>query len=95
MIIKKILSLAASIISLFILQFLFLVNSIAQDNNINSAENIFRPEDPEFGIKIRPDVLLLSGLQAKTLSTFQTQMEQNHANKKLFFGVIFANLHLG
>ena len=36
MTIKKILSLAASIISLFILQFIFLVNSISQENNIKS-----------------------------------------------------------
>jgi len=36
MIIKKILSLEASIISLFILQFIFLVNSISQENNIKS-----------------------------------------------------------
>ncbi len=36
MIIKKILSLAASIISLLILQFIFLVNSISQENNIKS-----------------------------------------------------------
>ena len=36
MIIKKILSLAASTISLFILQFIFLVNSISQENNIKS-----------------------------------------------------------
>ena len=36
MIIKKILSLAASIISLIILQFLFLNNSISQENNIKS-----------------------------------------------------------
>ncbi len=36
MIIKKILSLAASIISLFILQFIFLANSISQENNIKS-----------------------------------------------------------
>ena len=36
MIIKKILSLAASIISLFILQFILLVNSISQENNIKS-----------------------------------------------------------
>ena len=62
--------------------------NIAQDGNINSEENIFRPEDPEFGIKIKPDVLLLSGLQAQTLTTFQQQMEQNHSNKKLFFGDI-------
>jgi len=36
MIIKKILSVAASIISLFILQFIFLINSISQENNIKS-----------------------------------------------------------
>jgi peptidoglycan/xylan/chitin deacetylase (PgdA/CDA1 family) len=36
MIIKKILSLAASIINLFILQFIFQVNSISQENNIKS-----------------------------------------------------------
>ena len=36
MIIKKILSLAASIISLFILQFILLVDSISQENNIKS-----------------------------------------------------------
>ena len=36
MIIKKILSLAASIISLFILQFILLSNSISEENNIKS-----------------------------------------------------------
>ena len=60
--------------------------NIAQDPNINSPENIFRPEDPSFGIKIRPEVLLLAGLEAQTLTAFQNQMEQNHANKTLFFG---------
>ena len=39
MIIKKILSLAASIISLFILQFLFLNNSNSQENNSKYYSN--------------------------------------------------------
>ena len=39
MIIKKIFSLAASIISLFILQFSFLINSNAQENNIKYYSN--------------------------------------------------------
>ena len=39
MIIKKIFSLAASIISLFILQFLFLINSNSQENNIKYYSN--------------------------------------------------------
>ena len=39
MIIKKIFSLAASIISLFILQFSFLINSNSQENNIKYYSN--------------------------------------------------------
>ena len=39
MIIKKILSLAASIISLFILQLFFLVNSNSEENNIKYYSN--------------------------------------------------------
>ena len=60
--------------------------SIAQDPNINSVDNIYRPEDPTFGMKVKPDMLMMSGLEAKTLTVFQQQMEQNHAPKTLFFG---------
>ena len=31
---------------------------------------------------------MMSGLEAQTLTTFQQQMEQNHAPKTLFFGDI-------
>ena len=61
---------------------------IAQDSNINSVDNIFRPEDPTFGIKLKPDMLMMSGLEAQTLTAFQQQMEQNHAPKTLYFGDI-------
>jgi hypothetical protein len=53
--------------------------NIAQDPNINSPEYIYRPEDPNFGMKQKPDMLMLAGLEAQTLTTFQQQMEQNHA----------------
>ena len=62
--------------------------SIAQDPNINSPEYIFRPEDANFGMKLKPDMLMMAGLQAQTLTTFQQQMEQNHAPKTLYFGDI-------
>jgi hypothetical protein len=62
--------------------------SIAQDPNINSADYIYRGEDPNFGMKSKPDMLMMAGLEAQTLTTFQQQMEQNHAPKKLFFGDI-------
>ena len=62
--------------------------SIAQDPNINSVENIFRPEDSTFGMKVKPDMLMMSGLEAQTLTVFQQQMEQNHAAKTLYFGDI-------
>ena len=60
--------------------------SIAQDPNINSPEYIYRHEDPNFGMKLNPEMLMLAGLQAQTLTTFQQQMEQNHAPKTLYFG---------
>jgi hypothetical protein len=60
--------------------------NIAQDPNINSPEYIYRPEDPNFGMKNKPDMLILSGLEAQTLTAFQNQMEQNHAPKTLYFG---------
>lgn len=62
--------------------------SIAQDPNINSADYIYRGEDPNFGMKSKPDMLMMAGLEAQTLTTFQEQMEQNHAPKKVFFGDI-------
>jgi hypothetical protein len=60
--------------------------NIAQDPNINSPEYIYRPEDPNFGMKNLPEMLLLAGLEAQTLTVFQQQMEQNHAPKTLYFG---------
>ena len=62
--------------------------SIAQDPNINSVDNIFRPDDPNFGMRLKPNMLMKSGLEAQTLTAFQQQMEQNHAPKTLYFGDI-------
>ena len=60
--------------------------NIAQDNSINSPQYIFRPEDVNFGMKVKPDMLMMSGLEAQTLTAFQQQMEQNHSPKTLYFG---------
>ena len=60
--------------------------NIAQDPNINSVDNIFRPEDTNFGMRQKPDMLMMAGLEAQTLTAFQQQMEQNHAPKTLYFG---------
>jgi len=60
--------------------------NIAQDPNINSVDNVFRPDDTNFGMRLKPDMLMMSGLEAQTLTTFQQQMEQNHAPKTLYFG---------
>ena len=62
--------------------------SIAQDPNINSVENIFRPEDPAFGVRSNAEMLLIAGLEHKALATIQQQMEQNHEPKSLYFGNI-------
>jgi len=62
--------------------------NISQDISINSPEYIFRPEDSNFGMKVKPDMLMMAGLEAQTLTAFQQQMEQNHAPKTLYFGDI-------
>ena len=62
--------------------------NIAQDPNINSPEEIYRPEDSNFGMKLRPEMLMMAGVEAQTLTTFQEQMEQNHAPITLWFGEV-------
>ena len=37
-------------------------------------------------MKVKPDMLMMAGLEAQTLTAFQQQMEQNHAPKTLYFG---------
>ena len=59
---------------------------LAQDPNINDTDYIFRSEDPNFGIKDNPEMLLVSGLKPNTLKALQTQIEQNHGPKTLYFG---------
>jgi len=58
---------------------------LAQDPNINSVENIFRPEDSEFGMKSNPEMLLIAGLEHQTLATLKTQMEENHPVTSVYF----------
>jgi len=62
--------------------------NIAQDPNINSPEEIYRPEDSKFGMKLVPEMLMMAGVEAQTLTTFQNQMELNHAPINLYFGEI-------
>lgn len=62
--------------------------SIAQDPNINNSDNIFRSEDPFFGMPQRPEMLLLAGLEHQTANTFQDAMRFNHEPKVLYFGDI-------
>jgi len=61
---------------------------VAQDPNINSVENIFRPEDPAFGVRTNPEMLLVAGLEHQTVATLQTQMETDHAVTSVYFGDI-------
>ena len=62
--------------------------NISQNPNINNTDYIYRPEDDNFGMKNKPNMLMLSGLESQTLTEFQNQMEQNHSPKTLYFGDI-------
>ena len=62
--------------------------NIAQDPNINSPAYIYRPEDSNFGTRLKPDMLMMAGVEAQTLTTFQEQMGLNHAPITLWFSDI-------
>ena len=62
--------------------------SISQDPAINNDALIFRSEDPLFGVRQSPDMLLIAGLQHQTLTLMQQTMEQNHEPKVLYFGEV-------
>ena len=62
--------------------------NMAQDPNINSPEEIYRPEDANFGMKLKAEMLMMAGIEAQTLTALQEQMEQNHAPITLWFGDI-------
>ena len=62
--------------------------NIAQDPNINSPELIYRQDDPNFGMRLKPEMLMMAGIEAQTLTTFQNQMASNHAPITLWFGDI-------
>jgi len=61
---------------------------LSQDPNINSSQNIFRPEDPAFGMRSIPEMLLIAGLEHQTLTVLQNQMEQFHKLTAVYFGDI-------
>ena len=60
--------------------------NMAQNPNINSPELIYRQDDPSFGMRNKPEMLIMAGIEAQTLTIFQNQMEQNHAPITLWFG---------
>lgn len=59
---------------------------MAVDPNINNNDNIFRLDDPQFGIRKNIEMLMVAGLENKTLSALQNAMELNHEPKNLYFG---------
>jgi hypothetical protein len=62
--------------------------NIAQDSNINSPTDIYRPEDSNFGMKLKAEMLIMAGIEGQTLTALQEQMEQNHAPVTFYFGDI-------
>jgi hypothetical protein len=59
---------------------------ISQDPDINSTDYIYRTDDPNFGIRLSLEMLVVAGLEYQTLTALQTQMQENHYIKNLYFG---------
>lgn len=63
-------------------------NSLISNSNIFNETSIYRPNDPNFGVRKDLTMLFLPGLRPSELTEYQTAMIQNHFTKTYTFGNI-------
>ena len=63
-------------------------NSLVSDTNIFDKKEIYRPNDPWFGVAKSMEMLFLAGLTPSTIKDFESAMIHNHWTKKYNFGDI-------
>ena len=63
-----------------------LLNQLIQNTDIFDPEDVYRPQDPYFGISSDIKFLVSYGIKASSLSDYTAVMKTRHFPKKFFFG---------
>lgn len=61
-------------------------NVFASDINIFPPEDIYRPNDPEFGVQNQLEMLVYAGIEAKSIAEFVSAISKNHKRKRFIIG---------
>lgn len=56
------------------------------DNNIFTANSVYRPDDPEFGVQSELKCLVYAGIEAKNIENFVAAAAKNHKKKRYILG---------
>jgi hypothetical protein len=63
-----------------------LYRNFISDNSIFDFNNLYRPDDPAFGVQSIPKMLLLPGIQSTTADRYAGAVFRNFYNRNLIFG---------
>lgn len=56
------------------------------DNSIFTANSVYRPDDPEFGVQAELKCLVYAGIEAKNIENFVAAAAKNHKKKRYILG---------
>ncbi|MBT7332677.1 hypothetical protein HN799_05385, partial [Candidatus Woesearchaeota archaeon] len=62
------------------------MNNFLSGNSLFPVQDLYRPEDPNFGMVDDLDMLLMYGLNPESAATYMTALGNNHYSKKLRYG---------
>ena len=65
-----------------------LFNTFISDTEVFNPEYIYRPDDPNFGIQKKINMLVYSGIETKTINHYVAAIAKNHKRKQFKLGSI-------
>ena len=65
-----------------------LFNNFISDTEVFNPEYIYRPDDPNFGIQKKINMLIYSGIETKTVDHYMAAIAKNHKRKSFKLGEV-------
>ena len=65
-----------------------LFNNFISDTEVFNPEYIYRPDDPNFGIQKKINMLIYSGIETKTVDHYMAAISKNHKRKSFKLGEV-------